>query len=65
MGRRRRARAPARRRAALRQSDPGADGRSVGDEVSHYAFLADNPEFADVRELVASEAVAFFEANLR
>lgn len=44
---------------------PGADGRSVGDEVGHYAFLADNPEFADVRELVASEAVAFFEANLR
>jgi predicted dienelactone hydrolase len=44
---------------------PGADGRSVGDEVSHYAFLADNPEFADVRELVAPEALAFFEANLR
>jgi hypothetical protein len=37
---------------------------SVGDEVSHYAFLADNPEFADVRELVAPEALAFFEANL-
>jgi predicted dienelactone hydrolase len=44
---------------------PGAEGRSVGDEVSHYAFLADNPEFANVRELVAPEAVAFFEANLR
>jgi predicted dienelactone hydrolase len=44
---------------------PGADGRSVGDEVSHYAFLDDNPEFADVRRLVASEALTFFEANLR
>jgi predicted dienelactone hydrolase len=44
---------------------PGADGRSVGEDVSHYAFLGDNPEFADVRELVASEALAFFESNLR
>jgi hypothetical protein len=40
---------------------PGADARSVGDEVSHYPFLADNPEFAYVRERVAPEVMAFFE----
>jgi predicted dienelactone hydrolase len=44
---------------------PSADGRSVGAEVGHYAFLADNPEFAEIREQVASEAVAFFSAQLR
>jgi predicted dienelactone hydrolase len=43
---------------------PSADGRSVGADVGHYAFLADNPEFAEVRERVASEAVAFFDARL-
>jgi predicted dienelactone hydrolase len=44
---------------------PGADARSAGAEVEHYAFLADNPEFDDVRESVAAEAVAFFDAHLR
>jgi pimeloyl-ACP methyl ester carboxylesterase len=43
---------------------PSAEGHSVGPEVGHYAFLADNPEFAEVREQVASEAVAFFDARL-
>lgn len=38
---------------------------SVGSEVDHYAFLADNPEFADVRARVAAEAVAFFDMHLR
>ena len=46
------------------KSIPSADGQSVGAEVGHYAFLADNPEFAEVRERVAAEAVAFFEARL-
>jgi predicted dienelactone hydrolase len=41
-----------------------AEGRSVGAEVGHYAFLADNPEFAEIREQVALEAVAFFAAQL-
>jgi predicted dienelactone hydrolase len=44
---------------------PSADGQSVGAAVDHYAFLADNPEFADVREGVAHEAVDFFDTHLR
>jgi predicted dienelactone hydrolase len=43
---------------------PGADARSVGPEVGHYAFVADNADFADVREQVAAEAVAFFDTQL-
>jgi predicted dienelactone hydrolase len=41
-----------------------ADGLSVGAEVGHYAFLADNPEFAEIRERVGAEAVEFFAARL-
>lgn len=44
---------------------PEAGGHSVGSEVDHYAFLADNPDFADVRAEAAAEAVAFFDAHLR
>jgi predicted dienelactone hydrolase len=44
---------------------PGAKGESTGPEVGHYAFLADNPEFEDVRAQVASDAVAFFDAHFR
>jgi predicted dienelactone hydrolase len=44
---------------------PGAEGHSVGPEVEHYAFLADNAAFADVRAQVASDAVEFFDAHLR
>jgi predicted dienelactone hydrolase len=43
---------------------PAADVQSVGAEVGHYAFLADNPELAEVRERVGAEAVAFFDACL-
>jgi predicted dienelactone hydrolase len=44
---------------------PGAELRSVGADVGHYAFIGSDPEGADVRERVAGEAVDFFEANLR
>jgi predicted dienelactone hydrolase len=44
---------------------PSAEGLSVGAEVGHYAFLADNPEFAEARERVASEAVGYFDERLR
>jgi predicted dienelactone hydrolase len=44
---------------------PGAEGHSAGPEVEHYAFLADNAEFAEVRARVASDAVGFFDAHLR
>lgn len=44
---------------------PGADGRSVGAEVDHYAFLSDNTEFGDVREQVALDAAAFFDTHLK
>jgi predicted dienelactone hydrolase len=47
------------------QAIPGAELRSVGDEVGHYAFIGSNPELSEVRERVAAEAVAFFEAHLR
>jgi predicted dienelactone hydrolase len=47
------------------QAIPGAELRSVGDEVGHYAFIGSNPEGAEVRERVAGEAVNFFVANLR
>lgn len=43
---------------------PAADGQSVGAEVGHYAFLADHPVHAEVREQVAAEAVAFFDVRL-
>jgi predicted dienelactone hydrolase len=43
---------------------PGAEIRSVGPAVGHYAFVSDNPEFVEVRERVAREAVAFFEQRL-
>jgi predicted dienelactone hydrolase len=43
---------------------PAVDGQSVGSEVGHYAFLADNPEFAEVRERVGAEVVEFFAARL-
>jgi predicted dienelactone hydrolase len=46
------------------RSIPSADGQSVGAEVGHYAFLADQPVHAEVREQVAAEAVAFFDARL-
>ena len=42
----------------------GADGRSADGEAGHYAFLADNPEFPEVRQRVAADAVAFFEKQL-
>jgi predicted dienelactone hydrolase len=44
---------------------PGADGRSADGEAGHYVFLADNPEFPEVRELVAADAVRFFREQLR
>lgn len=47
------------------QSIPGAELRSVGVEVGHYAFIGSNPEGSDVRDRVAREAVAFFGATLR
>jgi predicted dienelactone hydrolase len=47
------------------QAIPGAELRSVGAEVGHYAFIGSNQEGADLRERVAGEAVDFFEANLR
>jgi predicted dienelactone hydrolase len=47
------------------QAISGAELRSVGEDVGHYAFIATNPEFREVREHVAQEAVAFFDANLR
>ena len=43
---------------------PGADGRSADSEAGHYAFLASNPDFAEVRQRVAADAVAFFEKQL-
>jgi predicted dienelactone hydrolase len=43
---------------------PGADGRSADDKAGHYAFLADNPEFQEVRERVAADAVGFFRQQL-
>jgi predicted dienelactone hydrolase len=43
---------------------PGADGRSADSEAGHYAFLADNPDFSEVRQRVAADAVAFFEKEL-
>lgn len=43
---------------------PGADGRSADSEAGHYAFLASNPDFAEVRRRVAVDAVAFFEKQL-
>jgi predicted dienelactone hydrolase len=47
------------------QTIPGAELRSVGAEVGHYAFVGSNPEGSDVRERVAREAVDFFAAHLR
>jgi predicted dienelactone hydrolase len=47
------------------QAIPGAELRSVGAEVGHYAFIGSNPEGSDVRERVAREAVDFFAAHLR
>ena len=47
------------------QAIPGADLRSIGADVGHYAFIGSNPEGVGVRERVASEAIDFFEANLR
>jgi predicted dienelactone hydrolase len=47
------------------QAIPGAELRSVGAELGHYAFIGSNPECAEVRERVAGEAVDFFVANLR
>jgi predicted dienelactone hydrolase len=44
---------------------PGADGRSADAEAGHYVFLADNPEFPEVRERVAADAVRFFRELLR
>jgi predicted dienelactone hydrolase len=43
---------------------PGADGRSADSEAGHYAFLADNPDFVEVRRRVAADAIAFFEQQL-
>ena len=43
---------------------PDADGRSADGEAGHYAFLADNPDFAEVRQRVAVDAVAFFQSHL-
>jgi hypothetical protein len=43
---------------------PGADGRSVGADVGHYVFLADNPEGAEIRRRVAADAVAFCRTSL-
>jgi predicted dienelactone hydrolase len=43
---------------------PGADGLSADGEAGHYAFLADNPEFPEVRQRVAADAIAFFEKQL-
>jgi hypothetical protein len=43
---------------------PDADGRSADGEAGHYAFLADNPDFAEVRQRVAVDAVAFFQRHL-
>jgi hypothetical protein len=43
---------------------PGADGRSADSEADHYAFLASNPDFPEVRRRVAADAVAFFEERL-
>jgi len=44
---------------------PGAEGGSADPEAGHYVFLADNPEFPDVREQVGAEAAAFFRELLR
>ena len=43
---------------------PAAQGRSADGEAGHYAFLGDNPEFPEVRQRVAADAVAFFEQQL-
>jgi hypothetical protein len=43
---------------------PGADGRSADSEAGHYAFLASNPDFPEVRRRVAADAVAFFQEQL-
>ena len=44
---------------------PGAEGRSADREAGHYVFLADNPDFPEVREQVGADAVAFFREQLR
>ncbi|KUH36697.1 MULTISPECIES: alpha/beta hydrolase family protein [Streptomyces] len=43
---------------------PAAGGRSVGTDVQHHHFLGGNPEGAETRRRVASEAVEFFRAHL-
>ena len=43
---------------------PGADARSADSEAGHYAFLASNPDFAEVRQRVAADAVTFFGKQL-
>lgn len=52
---------------AVRYADliPGADGRSVGSEVGHYAFLHSTEGAEPIREAVAADAVDFFRRHLR
>ncbi|MFD2081255.1 Predicted dienelactone hydrolase [Actinopolymorpha cephalotaxi] len=43
---------------------PGADGRSMGEQVGHFAFGDGDQGGTPVRETVAAEALAFFGSHL-
>ncbi len=43
---------------------PGADGRSMGERVGHFAFGDGDEGGVPVREAVAAEALAFFRSHL-
>ena len=43
---------------------PRVSARNLSGGIGHYAFLADNPDFAQLRAQVAAEACAFFDKHL-
>jgi predicted dienelactone hydrolase len=43
---------------------PRVNARSLGGRIGHYAFLADNRDFAQLQAEVAAEACAFFDEYL-
>ena len=61
----RRHRAAAGQRRGVPEHDSGCDGALRRASVGHYAFLADNAEWANVVQQAASEAVDFFDTHLQ